>query len=331
MLGNGDGTFGTRTDVGTGLGPWSLATADLNGDGRLDLMTDNTSYPRTFSVLLGNGDGTFMARNDFASGIPWSNALQLVLADFNADGRLDLVSGLFVRLGNGDGTFGARMDFPTWGGPGSVAVADFNADGRLDVAVAYAVLEGVVSVRLGNGDGTFGSASLFGTGRMPYSVAAADLNMDGRPDLAVANSISRTVSVAMNLSARDRPTERRYPAGPRGGAGGDFNVSVPSSIDAAAVVGDRPNQIALAIRGATPHPATGGRLRVEFALRDGRAARLELLDVAGRALASRQVGAFGPGRHTLDLSPGRALSPGIYFLRLTQGGREARARVAVLR
>jgi hypothetical protein len=75
----------------------------------------------------------------------------------------------------------------------------------------------------------------------------------------------------------------------------------------------------------------GGRLRVEFALRDGSPARLELLDVAGRANVSKPVGAMGPGRHSLDLSNDRALSPGIYFLRLKQGGREVRARVAVLR
>ena len=55
------------------------------------------------------------------------------------------------------------------------------------------------------------------------------------------------------------------------------------------------------------------------------------MDVAGRALTSRQVGTLGPGRHTLDLSDGRALAPGIYFLRLAQGGQEARSRAAVLR
>jgi hypothetical protein len=92
-----------------------------------------------------------------------------------------------------------------------------------------------------------------------------------------------------------------------------------------------PGQVALAIRGVTPNPAVGGRLRVEFALRDGSPARLELMDVAGRLLHSRDVGSFGPGTHALDLSAGRVLRPGMYFLRLTQGGREARTRATVLR
>jgi hypothetical protein len=85
----------------------------------------------------------------------------------------------------------------------------------------------------------------------------------------------------------------------------------------------------LAIRHASP--AVSGQLRVELTLRDASPARLELMDVAGRALASEQVGAMGAGTHSFELAGGRALHPGIYFLRLTQAGIEARARVAVLR
>ena len=109
-------------------------------------------------------------------------------------------------------------------------------------------------------------------------------------------------------------------------------MSEAFSIAAVVGVSDRgPTQLALAIRGATPNPAPGGPIRVEFALRDGSAARLELLDVAGRVLRTREVGSLGPGTHVLDLSEGGALRPGIYFLRLTQGGREVRARAAVIK
>jgi len=113
---------------------------------------------------------------------------------------------------------------------------------------------------------------------------------------------------------------------------GVLGVSEMFSIAAVVGVGDLgPGEFALAIRGPTPNPAAEGRLRVEFALRDGSPARLELVDVAGRVLITRQVGSLGPGTHALDLSEGGALRPGIYFLRLTQGGSEVRARVAVLR
>jgi len=84
----------------------------------------------------------------------------------------------------------------------------------------------------------------------------------------------------------------------------------------------------LAIRGT--RPAAGGRIRVELTLRDESPARLELLDVAGRALVTRQVGAMGPGDRSIDLA-GRSMPPGIYFIRLTQAGTQVRARIAVLR
>jgi hypothetical protein len=70
---------------------------------------------------------------------------------------------------------------------------------------------------------------------------------------------------------------------------------------------------------------------VEFALRDESPARLEMMDVAGRVLASRQVGTLGPGYHSLDLSDGGSVRPGVYFLRLTQHGSEVRARAVVVR
>ena len=64
--------------------------------------------------------------------------------------------------------------------------------------------------------------------------------------------------------------------------------------------------------------------------RDGRAPRLVMLDVAGRALISREVGAMGPGVHTLELAEAGSLRPGVYFLRLAQGMSEVRARAIVL-
>ena len=117
-----------------------------------------------------------------------------------------------------------------------------------------------------------------------------------------------------------------------GSVEGVIGVSQAFTIDAVTGVGDHgPAALTLAIRRLTPNPAPGGRLRVEFALRDASVARLELMDVAGRVLISKPVGTLGPGAHALDLSQGGALRPGIYFVRLTQGGSEATARAAVLR
>jgi hypothetical protein len=79
-----------------------------------------------------------------------------------------------------------------------------------------------------------------------------------------------------------------------------------------------------------PNPTQGGPLTVRFVLPSAARARLELLDIGGRRVAEREVGSLGPGRHAVDLEPPTRLAPGVYFLRLRQGGELRTTRVAVL-
>src|SRR5262249_27988495 len=115
LLGNGDGTFGAQTRVLTTeeflFVPTPLV-GDLNGDGRLDIVT-TTFGDSTLGVLLGNGDGTFEFHpfriQDPVFARP-GNPLGAQLGDINNDGHLDLVgltdqTFVSVLLGNGDGTF----------------------------------------------------------------------------------------------------------------------------------------------------------------------------------------------------------------------------------
>jgi hypothetical protein len=95
------------------------------------------------------------------------------------------------------------------------------------------------------------------------------------------------------------------------------------------VAGDVKLEFALA--GVTPNPARGNRLMVDFTLPVADPARLELVDVAGRRVVDRAVGALGAGRHVVDLAAGRPLAPGIYLVKLTQGSRSRVARAAVVR
>ena len=67
LLGNGDGTFAAQQTFATGSCPPSVAVADLNGDGKPDLIVANYN-DNTVSVLLGNGDGTFPTQQTFATG-----------------------------------------------------------------------------------------------------------------------------------------------------------------------------------------------------------------------------------------------------------------------
>jgi hypothetical protein len=100
LLGNGDGTFGPPATIPVGNQPSSIVTGDFNNDGKLDLAIAN-SGDGTITLLLGNGDGTFTQ----ASGSPYivgPNAFQVVAADFNGDGKLDLavVLGAITNTGS---------------------------------------------------------------------------------------------------------------------------------------------------------------------------------------------------------------------------------------
>jgi hypothetical protein len=208
LLGNGDGTFASSwMDWYVGTDPASVALADLNGDGRLDVVTGEASAggfawePGVAYALLGNGDGTLGPAAGFATG---SAPMAVAVADFNADRRPDLATAnmdgtVSILVGKGDGTFQAARNFNSGASGASLAVADFNGDGKLDLAMPYAGgSDGDwVSVLLGNGDGTVGPATRYATGFSPAAVAAADFNGDSFADLATANT-SATASVLLN-------------------------------------------------------------------------------------------------------------------------------------
>jgi hypothetical protein len=89
--------------------------------------------------------------------------------------------------------------------------------------------------------------------------------------------------------------------------------------------------LSFALERVQPNPSRGERLRVRFTLPTAAPARLELLDVSGRRVLERAVGALGPGRHTVEFAAGRRLAAGIYVVRLSQGASVRVTRVALLR
>ena len=168
--------------------PVAVVSGDFNSDGNVDLAVG--SGDGYVSVLLGNGDGTFQpARNSTVGG----SLISIAVADFNGDGRADLVvtvvttggTAIGVLLGNGDGTFGPVMNLASASNPVSVAVGDFNGDNRPDLAVACSS-GAAVSVLLGNGDGTFQAHQDYASGAGTNGIAVSDLDADGKMDLITA-------------------------------------------------------------------------------------------------------------------------------------------------
>jgi hypothetical protein len=210
FLGNGDGTFQPARvfDLGDGsANEGKIVAGHFGNDGHLDLaVLFRTSRQSFVDVLRGNGDGTFQATQPHpVDGDPTG----LAAADFNGDGKLDLVvsnlgdafgngSQVSVLLGNGDGTFQDPTIIPIPGGPISVAVGDFEGNGIPDIVTANlnnSFSPGSVSVLLGHGDGTFAAPVSYQVGVSPTAIIVGSFQGDGIRDIVVANAASNSVSV----------------------------------------------------------------------------------------------------------------------------------------
>jgi hypothetical protein len=136
VLGNSDGTFQTGASLLAGTSPLGVATGDVNGDGRPDLVAvyEAVQFTWRIATLLGNGDGTFQAPVDVPApnGIDFFPTSAVALARFDRDQTLDLIlpidnTQLAILPGRGDGTFGTPVVIDGSGSQ-SVVVADLNGD-----------------------------------------------------------------------------------------------------------------------------------------------------------------------------------------------------------
>ena len=138
LLGDGNGGFGSFSTFSSGVAnAWSIAAADFNGDGKMDVSVAGGS---SVGVLLGNGTGGLGTAATFSTGGTMAQAV--AVGDFNGDGKPDIAvasnTNIGILVGNGGGSFAAATTFSFSGGvyPEGLAIGDFNGDGRPDLAVA---------------------------------------------------------------------------------------------------------------------------------------------------------------------------------------------------
>ena len=197
LLGNGDGSFMDARTVALASTPYypalGVVAADFNGDGKLDLAAMEDNYPNgQVSVELGRGNGTFGKPIVSVLTTTATNPTVALAADFNGDGKADLVvlddnsAGFQVLLGRGNGAFATPVDTPLTYSVFSIATGDFNKDGKADLAVTVGNSNSAsLNIYLGNGDGTFHLGQQYIV--YPASeITAADVNGDGNTDLVVA-------------------------------------------------------------------------------------------------------------------------------------------------
>jgi hypothetical protein len=199
-----------RSGPAVGLGRFVFA--DMNGDGKLDVVrmgVPNTTFELT--VLLARADGTFLTLPALPAG---ASPRDLIAADLNGDGKIDVAianngtrssggastsnGGVRVFLGVGDGTLQPPTDYESDQPIGAIAADDLNGDQMLDLVLGRVdpstTAERSIDVLYNRGDGTFGSAQRFDANSdrpsAGWGIATGDFSRDGLPDIVIAGHTS---------------------------------------------------------------------------------------------------------------------------------------------
>jgi hypothetical protein len=203
LLGTSHGAPGNPTYVSantctTGAVEW-IATGDVNGDGKADIVATVKIYGGTgcqnnhVAVLTGKGTGKFNKPVYYPTGTT-AQEMEVFLVDVNGDGKLDVVTSnsdgsISVLLNKGSGTYGAATLTTSMTAinvaDNQLAFGDFNGDGKMDIAVTTGRVLADVYVLPGKGDGTFGAPIQTSTPYYAGAAVAADFNKDGKMDLLV--------------------------------------------------------------------------------------------------------------------------------------------------
>lgn len=218
LLGNGQGGFtpATNSPFAVEVKPHThgVATGDLNGDGNLDLVTDNWGNDQV-AVLFGDGKGSFNTAGTFldVGKMPYQ---RVRVGDINGDGKSDIITtnlegdNVTILLGDSKGGFkqSTGSPFPCGDSPFNFAIGDVNKDGKPDLAIVNSPSSATrpgkdgLTILLGNGTGGFKTmtGSSFATGKIPNRVAIGDVNGDVVADIAVSSPDGNNITLFLMSS-----------------------------------------------------------------------------------------------------------------------------------
>lgn len=243
----------------TGTNPQNIKAADIDGDGKSDLLLGNMTSS-TLSVLRNtstNGvinSSTFASKVDITTG---ASSRLISIVDFDGDGKLDvavpsynanMVSILRNTSTPGTISFAAKVDFNLPGQGFNSAVADFNMDGKPDLVVTTIFANKITVFPNTSTIGTisFGTSFDFTTGATVTSVDAGDINFDGKPEILVANAGSNTISVYRNVHTTGSLISTSFAA--------KFDIAVTSPVAVKAVDFDGDGKLDIGVtNGSSPY------------------------------------------------------------------------------
>lgn len=211
IFGDGKMNFNNETVYKVGNRPYQrLRTADVNKDGRPDIVTTNLEGNNT-TVLLGQGNGKFLE----SGGSPFSCGdapFGVAIGDINGDGNPDLAiansptitaeskgnDGLWILLGDGTGKFSSLhgSPFKTGKSPSRVAIGDLNGDGINDIAVTNYNDKSISIFYMGKNSVISGKT--IAVGNRPDGIAIHDMNSDGKNDILLSNYDDNTIMILFN-------------------------------------------------------------------------------------------------------------------------------------
>lgn len=219
-------TFAPKQDYVTGAVTYAIASGDIDGDGKPDMISTCVA-DATISIfrnISSPGNINFASKIDIGTG---NAPFGVAIGDIDGDGKSDIVTlnttsqtiSVFRNISSpGSISFAAKIDFSTLLSPEEITLGDFDGDGKTDIAFTNNLSNSISVYRNASTSGNVSLASRIdypcGSGNEPYGISVGDLDNDSKLDLAVVFnnaagggaqlfrnlSVSGTISFAFNYN-----------------------------------------------------------------------------------------------------------------------------------